>query len=235
MTKLGKTLLYLNLVFSLMMAFMAYGLYHNRIDWSNNKGKEPQFEGELVRRAAQVSDLSKGFPPAESAWRDASEGLAAQEKVRKDDEVWYYKEMEHLRDGAKETDPARTVEFKNNVPVLDAKNLPKMVPTKDRFGNPLRSMTKYAKDIDTTLNEIALALTKYDALVKEDASLTQKIVGPKGLQQRLVDERVKQTNLELEQKSVAPLLVNSVVESELILKRTKALEERIKELKKAGE
>jgi hypothetical protein len=109
-----------------------------------------------------------------------------------------------------------------------------MVAAKDRSGNPLRSLTRYDADIDAKLKEIGVVLMKYDALVKEDAELTQRMLGPKGLQQRLIDERVKRDNVLKEQDLVKPLLVNTVVDSELILKRTKALEERIKELKNVG-
>lgn len=237
MTNFGKALVYLNLVLSVMMAAGALALWTNRIDFTSTKGKEGQADGLLASRQAQITDLKSpiaNLGTAEASWLGAHNYLIAQEATRVEDQKWYDAEMDHLRTGAKETDPARTIDFDKGLPRLDAKGRPKMVAAKDRSGNPLRSRTRYDADIDAKLKEISVVLMKYDALVKEDTELTQRMLGPKGLQQRLIDERVKRDNVLKEQDLVKPLLVNTVVDSELILKRTKALEARIKELKSVG-
>jgi len=60
------------------------------------------------------------------------------------------------------------------------------------------------------------------------------VIGPKGLQQRLVDEQGKRSDLVAELKLVRPQLINAVVDSDLVLRRQRALEARIKELEKVG-
>lgn len=65
---------------------------------------------------------------------------------------------------------------------------------------------------------------------KEVADKIEKSAGRRGLQNRLVDERVKRAEVLEEHKLVRPLLINTLVESELIVKRHRALKKRVDEL-----
>ena len=70
-----------------------------------------------------------------------------------------------------------------------------------------------------------------------DTQLTNELAGDpvkrsKGLRQRINDERAKRADVVAEADFVRPLLINTVVESELILKRQKSLRARVGELEK---
>jgi len=236
MTLFGKVLVFVNLIFSLMMATWAFGVYSNRIDWSNNPAKGDQPPGELVSRLAEVRDLQVGLGRAEANWRQARTDLLTREALRDGDRLWYVAQFEHLRTGATEQTPARTVVLVNSLPVLDPANAnrPTMKAVNDRSDKPLRSLAAYNQEWENARDQVAAALAEYSKLVEEDSELTAKLIGPKGMQQQLDDERAKQAGVVAEQTQVRPLLVNTVVDSELILKRQKQMEERLRELEKPG-
>jgi hypothetical protein len=238
MTLFGKILVFLNLAFSMVLASWAFGVYANRIDWSDNPEKKGQPAGELVSRKAEVGESGRpgplwaGVRTAEASWLAARRDLEREEGRVAEDRLWYYAEMEHLRTGATAGNPARAVVFKDGLPAVDPKNpyRPLMVEAKDQAGKPLRSLVSYEEAEKTVRKELAAVLGRYREQIGEDMKLTQLLIGPKGLQQRLVDEKVKREDVVKEQGLVQPQLVNAVVDSELILKRRRELEKRIKEL-----
>jgi hypothetical protein len=132
----------------------------------------------------------------------------------------------------------------------------------DRFGQPLLSYEAYDKKEQATNTAIDLENERYYKAVEEDMRLTARLLGRdeaapivsnklppeqaaplldslkdldrKGLRQRLKEEQIKHANVLVEIEFLKPLLVNNTVEGQLILKRTKALEERVKELERIG-
>src|SRR5579884_2710931 len=153
MTTLGKVLVFCNLAVSLLMGGWALAVYSNRVDWSNAPAKGDQPAGELKVRQDRLKQLWDAVPPAEASWREAKSNLLAQEARRPIERAWYYAEVEHLRTGATEAKPARAVVFAKGVIDLDPKagNLPKMVPATDPSGKPLRSLSAYNQEEETTL------------------------------------------------------------------------------------
>jgi hypothetical protein len=87
------------------------------------------------------------------------------------------------------------------------------------------------------LSDLEGVMKKHEEQIAEANKLTDRIIGDKdkgvrGLQKRIEDERAKDADVVAEQKLIRPLLINTVVESELIFKRKTQLERRIEELKK---
>lgn len=246
MTKLAKLLILLNTAFSFAMMAWALSLLSNRIDWTDQKAKDDQPPGELAKRRARIEELWTGVRPAEAAWRDPHGEIVTLERRRPEDRRWYAAELQHLFTGAKEGSPARGVQFERGVPAQDPANFnrPRMVNVNDRGGQPLQAMTYYDTELDNERAKLVKEIERHDKLVKEDTALTVKLVGGldpltkmmvvKGLRQRLIDERTKLLNLDEEEKLVKPLLINTYVDSQLILKRAELLKARIEELERLG-
>jgi hypothetical protein len=99
-------------------------------------------------------------------------------------------------------------------------------------------LAAYNDEDDKVLRSLEAVMKKHEAQIVKANELTDKIIGDKdkgvrGLQQRIEDEKAKDAALRDEQKQlIRPQLVNTLVESELILKRKNQLERRIEELKK---
>ncbi len=114
--------------------------------------------------------------------------------------------------------------------------LPTMVQAKDANGNPLQlqSLKYYDNVLKQKLDERQALQSKHQEQIAEATRLTDRLNGPRGLVQRVIDERRKLLGLEDEIKQVYPMLVNSEVEAELVLKRQKALQRRLDELRGTG-
>jgi hypothetical protein len=245
MTVLGKLLVLVNVFISVFLATWAFGVWTNRIDWSNAKGGPDKVAGEFARRDALLTTLYAAVPPAEAAWQAERSELFDQEHRRAEDRAWYQAQLDHLRGKATAADPARTLVYadqddeqrglKKGQLALDPKTgRPLLVAAKDRAGNPLVSLAAYDAAEQSVLATIEGVQAKYEEQIKQATALTESLIGPKGLQQRLADEKKKRADVVAEEKLVRPLLINSVVESDLVLKRHRALLQRIDELKRVG-
>jgi hypothetical protein len=246
MTMLGKLLLMFNLAFSLMLAAWSFSLYANRIDWSNNKAKADQPDGEFTVRDAQIVKLWDAVRPAEASWRNSRAALLNQEARRVVERTWYNKQMNHVFKDATAANPIGELTFaakeddrtKAGQLVMDNNGDPVLNPLKDIGGHPLKSLAAYNEDNQKVLKSLEEVARKHTAQIEEAIKLTQQLVGekdgPRGLQQRILDEKAKSAAVMAEQALIRPMLVNTVVQSELIVKRRRALEKRIEELKKIG-
>ena len=106
--------------------------------------------------------------------------------------------------------------------------------------DPVANHQKWASDIEDTQG----AAPNYPIIGDADFSVSKQygmlpastsgdpLKRTKGLRQRINDERAKRTAVVAEADFVRPLLINTVVESELILKRQKSLRARVSELEK---
>jgi hypothetical protein len=74
-------------------------------------------------------------------------------------------------------------------------------------------------------------------VVAEEKRLTEELNGDgkqiKGLRTQVAEQQEERQNSLLEQEYLRPLLYNRLVESQLVLKRQRALESRLRELKEA--
>lgn len=251
MTLLGKALVFLNLAFAFLLAGWSFSMYANGLDWTDHKeGAVPA--GEFAIHEAKLDEMWKNLPPAQTNWREEQGVLKSVEERLAADRVWYDKEMRHVFVGptikANPVNPVGEVAFSKADPkkgikggqvLLDDKGFPQLLPLKDRAGSPLESLAEYADKDVNVLRTIEDVIAKHEKQIAEANELTDRIIGDKakgtrGFQQRIEDERTKNARLLAEQDLIKPQLINTVVESELILKRKGQLERRVDELKKAN-
>jgi hypothetical protein len=252
MTLFGKILVFFNLAFGLLLAGWAFNLYANGIDWTDRKeGNTPV--GEFAIHEAQLDELWKAVPPAQADWRKNRDTLQKVEASLAADRVWYDAEMRHVFAGPTKDNPIGQIvvaakdtkvkidneemTIRKGQVLLDDKGYPQLAPLKDRAGKPLESLAEYNKKDEEVLLALEEVMKKHEKQIEEANKLTDRIIGDKdkgvrGLQKRIEDERAKDADVVAEQKLIRPLLINTVVESELIFKRKTQLERRIEELKK---
>jgi hypothetical protein len=259
MTWLGKILLLCNLALSLALGAWGLTLYANRVDWSDQTGKDGRPNGELVERLDQIKAGLKQIPLAGEKWEVARSKLSAMEnggklvlkdKDQKDkeytvhgrraNEKWYHEELEALRLGEKGKldQPVKVLvlddQHRLTFADLDADPLtprPKLVVNER---NPkLRPVDWYNNELKVASDSLIEEEKRLTKAIKDDDALTDQLIGPKGLHQRLTNERAKRLKIMEEQDLVKLPLINTFVESELLLKRMRSLELRLEELQKA--
>jgi hypothetical protein len=242
MTMFGKILVYMTLAVSVLMLAFAFGLWSNRIDPSNNKlvKDDKTTWGLFAQRADDLDSAWNEFRPVETGLRAARADVMVEEKGRSADNAWYLGRMDHLRKNATLEKPAERVVFaakdedqtktkKGQVLLDPATGYPKMEAEKDRAGGALLAMAYYDNKLKEILAEREQIEDKHKKQLDEATDLTAKLIV---LRRQFDNERHKRADMEDEVKRVYPLLVNTKVDSELVLKRQKALKARLEELNK---
>lgn len=240
MTFFGKILVMLNLALSLLLATWALGVYTNRTDWSSKEGQAEKVKGEVFRRQYQAGEMWKAVVAAEARWKPAANVVRIYEQVRPENERWFADQLKQLDDSA---NPLQTVVWNAGQLVPDPKQAalerriaarPLLEPAKDKFDKELRSLEFYKKDFADKQAQIKVEMEKYQKLVKEDTALTVELGGVKQLRHRLELEAERQELVREEIEHLKPLLVDSKVQGELLLKRRASLERRVQELEALG-
>ena len=109
MTFLGKIFVMFNVAVSLFMAFAAFALYANGMDWGYDVAR-PGTQGGLIKeKQDEVKEALGAQYATENAWRSARSDLWSIEEARRDDREFYTKNLQHLRTTAKDGDPAMMV------------------------------------------------------------------------------------------------------------------------------
>jgi hypothetical protein len=245
---LGQFLVLVNFGLSLAMASVAGAVLYYRVDWTDTPATADQPAGELVQRIARLKEARSAIAPNDLAWREARAALATQEARRQKDQEWYFNELEHLRTNPKKQ-PILALAYEKGRTKPDAANggLPMMIAVADRFNKPLLPLIEYSKQQTAVTEDTAKILTQLEELEKKDTLLTEELNGVKdkrGLDQRIKDEKVKQTGPYVKDEPVKlggvaaemelVLLAEGQVraDSQLLQLRKKSLEARVKELEK---
>jgi hypothetical protein len=242
MTTLGKVLVFVNLALSVVMAGWAQGIYASRIDWSAQTGKDGRPNGELKARQERITELNTAIGPAAFSWNEGRATVARLDTLRDTERQWYEGELALLRSGATKEHPARVIKLNKGEaePTKPGINdRPVTEPGKDQYGKPLQSLVAYRTAEEVLNQQIDTQNKSLVQAIEEDSRLTNLIAGDpgtgaKGLQQRILDERAKYQQAVNEEQFVRPLLINAVVNSDLVFRRQRSLEARIKELEKIG-
>jgi hypothetical protein len=226
MTLFGKILVVVNLVFSLVLFGWAFGVYTQRIDWSNKKGtKGPEDRGELAKRQETYNELWRALDPAEKRQKLAAGTLGNLEGERNVDRPLHKQRLEQLRTLATDMDPAQSASIQDGKVVMAPADF------KDRDNKGPRSLAYYERELTVKSGLINDEMTAFENLVKQDNDLLNQLVGEKGLRERLFREvRVKQARIVAEQEALQPVLTRTLVESDDLLRRQRQLQERVAEL-----
>jgi hypothetical protein len=232
-TTWGIIALFVNLAFSLALAFWAIGLWYNHVD----------FEVEKKKRDEVVNSIVKTIGPGEQNLQTTRAALARVEMKRPMLQAFYQAELENLRTGKNKI---QALYFVKGELQLDDQGRPKLGPILDAAGQEI-AVQGSLKDLDEkykkTQDDIRDVLKVCDDTVKEIAKLTELIGDgspppkpglPGGLRFQLASWQLKEKRSLNEQEFVKPLLYNRLVELDLLNKRLVAVEARLKEAEGAA-
>jgi hypothetical protein len=233
MTLFGKILVLLNVTLALLMAAWAIGVYTNHLHWGIDKSvQQSEFEvNELRDRlAGKGASLYDDLGTAEGRWKAASPVFQTMEPLWAKNQKWYQEHLAELQTSAK---PVKAPSYKGGQLEFDPNNfgLPLMADATDKGGKPLTGLAPYKKDYDDKEAAIKVAMDDLKKLIAEDKDLTVQIGGKDGLRAKIDREADKKERVLAELDYLKPLLVNSLVEGELLLKRQADLEARVKQLR----
>jgi hypothetical protein len=230
MTFVGKIMLFLNLALSLGFAMWAFALYTNRIDWTTTKSADRP--GEYARRDAELQTLKAALTRGEGRLDVAKGGVQLNEEKIPKFQAWYKEQLDKLRTGK---NPVQAVVMKDGRLELDPDGLPKLGPVLSATKQPIAGLATiealnqdYAAKHQTFL-DVTQELNK---TLEAERQLTEQVGNgrDKGLRAQLAAEQLAEKNSIDEQEFIKPLLYNREVEGQLLVKRGKALEARLKEL-----
>lgn len=229
MTLFGKLFVLVNLAASLVLGTMAFSIYSNGIDWSDNKGTAGGPPGRLAVKKADVTELSKQLAFTADGWAAARNEVWTREDARRAYRGYYAGELEKLYTSKNAVDQL------SPDGQLDQRGVPQLVPAFEVPDVRLQSLSYYLEKSRELTAENARLRKELEAKVKEDTELTNRLTGDperktKGLRMLIADERVKRQGITDEIGIVEGLRVNRLVESELILKRLSSINERVQEL-----
>jgi hypothetical protein len=215
-----------------MFAFWTVGVYRDRVD----------FPAESKIRSEQLATLSKsvGSTPesAETRFAAADKSLTTTEALRPKLQEWCTEQLKDLREGDKPI-MAVFIDTKTGQPVIDARGILRLGPVLDPAGQPIAGLANFKKlddDYRSVQAELKKALAASDEALMEIKALTAKIGdGQKaGLRFQLAEQE-KEWKRSLDQHDfLQPILYNRQVEEQILIKRHKALEARLEELKAAA-
>jgi hypothetical protein len=233
MTTLGKILVFVNLALALVFAFWGLAIYTNRVDFTNAKG------GLFAERKAEIDQIAKGLGDGINRRELAARTVAAEEARRPVLEREYGKRLETLRTGDK-NQPILGLQYVNGVLQVDAQGLPVLGPIVDLKNQPvagLASIKVLNQEYADTQKQVHDTVEEIGKLVKQEQQLTKELAGEgpdiKGLRGTLALQLQAEKNSLDEQEFLKPILYNRQAELEILVKRRKALEARLKELQGA--
>ncbi len=242
MTWVGKILVMINFALSLVMVAWAIGVYAQTTNYHNEKPPASPTDpplGELAKRRERIAAKQGGgglwlsVVTAEARWKLAAPELRFFEGQRPANRQWFDAQLTDLGAGP---NLVKDVVYKDGRVVIADPNVPYrplMKDAQDKAGKPLRAMAVYVKEQADVYNQVKDTMDDLVKATKEDTDLTTRIGGPKGLREQLAAEQEKYKHVAAEVEYLKPLLINTQVESELLNKRRRSLEARVKELEQA--
>jgi hypothetical protein len=233
MTKLGKILVYFNLAFGMAAFAWALGIYTNRIDFSAAKGGADKAEGELSKRVNRIKQTAENLNNyALPRFTVARGALKVAEDVRAGNQNYYLVQLQNLKSGQP---PLLGPVYVNGVIQVAPTGQPKMEDAKlvDSNNAPLKSLDFYAAEMIATQKKIDQELVTIRTLIDQEKKLTEELSGTDGsggYRGQVDREKVREQRIREETADLKPLIVNTQVESDLLLKRQRQLTARVKEL-----
>jgi hypothetical protein len=237
MTKLGKYLVFINLVLSLCFLGVAAGVASNRIDWPGTAKGETK--AGIALKADEIKSWQQEANSAYTRYSAALPELLKVEEERPAKRKWYADQLSILETG-KDTD-GKAVNTVNEL-VYQKGQLQIDPKTGSPMLRPIQNLQPKPQMIKTladTQDEIKRVMGDVATHMKEEERLTTEINGDpkaktKGLRDLLAEEVSAEKNLQGELEYLRPLRYNRQVEAALLLKRQLALKARLEELKNIG-
>jgi chromosome segregation ATPase len=244
MTQTAKTLVFINLVLSVVFVAWAVGLVTNQVPWHNPPpGDGPKVEGFVAQLQAQIKKLVEARNSADLRWGEAYVDLTGVEKQRADAQNYYAALLRSVRDGnvADIKPPVQQLDFgPNNTLVLKRNGRPPVTIN----GENALSLADYHAKIQQALGDIQTAQKQITALVAEMDKLTRQINGvtptpanatltQKGLRVQIREQQELVHSLQLEEQALKSPLTYFILQRDQLRQRQAALTARLAELKTA--
>lgn len=238
---LGKKLVFVQVVFSILAGTFATAIYLQKIDFG---WKEPRKDlylrvpSEIDKRTAAVLEAARAKEMAMGTLKTAQAAWADVEPRYWQNHVWYTKELAKLRSDPNPFDaanPVKEVKFVVGVVQVDTP------PDKARTGKPvlenpvpaiLKSYDRYVEDLKLKQAEIDKVEVSIKQLAAKERDITFKLTGKDdtgamvkiGLYALIVDEKKTQEQLKFETDYLQPLWVEALDRAELFYERRERLE-----------
>lgn len=233
MTKLGKLLVYLNLLFGVGLAALALGIATNRIEWVGAKPSESK--GEIEKVDADIKAQQDLFERSTQRWQFERRTLASLEQKRRADQQWYAQQLKAMEDGKGPNLPVDVLVFENGQLKLDKNGLPVLEPARDRRWLAIKALDQQIEIVD---KEIVKEQGDIFALIKQEEALTRILNGnmgrPRGLRDLLDETATAQKQASLELLFVKRMRINGLEEASSLVNRQRQLKARLEVLKKTG-
>jgi hypothetical protein len=244
MTKLGKFLVFANLVLALCFLGLGIGVTTNRVDWPGTMKSGPagEIKAGIAQKDEEIKKLQTAASQALGRWAPLLPELVSLEKEQPMRQAWYKDQLSILQtgkfaDGKPFQGPVRTLSYKAGQLQFDKDGNPLLdpMPAVPFQLMPIPEMNKLLADTqDAVKNE----MDKVAKLMEEEKRLTLEINGKpgeiKGLRDLLAEEVAVEGNIQDELEYLRPLRYNRQVEAALLLNRQLSLKKRLDELKSIG-
>jgi hypothetical protein len=234
---LGKTLVFVQLIFSVLAATFAAGIFLQRIDFG---WKEPRKDlylripSEIDKRTAAVQEALRAKDMAMSSLQNAQVARSNTEPRYWQNHVWYRQQLVRLRSDPNPID-AKEVKMLQGIIQLDTP------PDRPRLGKPIlenpvpaiqKSYDKYVEDLNVIQKDIDKVEASIKQVAVQERDITYKLTGKDadgkavtfGLYALLVDEKKRQEQMKFETDYLQPLWVEALDRAELFLERRQRLE-----------
>jgi hypothetical protein len=239
MTQTAKTLVFVNLVLSVVFVAWAVGLVTNQVPWHTPPaGDGPKVEGMVAQLKSQIDKLTAARNSADPRWGEAYVQLVGAERQRADAQKYYAELLRSVRTGdvAEIKPPVQQLVF--NGPVLDIRKRTGR-PAVTANGEDVLSIAGYHAKIQQALTDIQSAQTEITGLLVETDALTKQINGfppnrnlaEKGLRVQIRERQELVHALQLEQQYLRSPLTYFMLQRDQLRQRQAALVARLSELK----
>jgi hypothetical protein len=241
MTKLGKYLVFANLVLSLCFLGIAAGVATNRIDWpGTGKAGATEIKAGIALKTEEIKKFQEAASAAYTRYSAALPDLLKVEQDRPAKQKWYEDQLSILATGKDKAGKAfagqiGNLKYVNGQLQLDKNGLPVLEPA-DASLKPIPAMMDDLAAVHADVQKVMRDVANH---MKEEERLTTEINGDpkaktKGLRDLLAEEVAVEKNLQGELEYLRPLRYNRQVEAALLLKRQLSLKTRLDELKNLG-
>jgi hypothetical protein len=236
LTLAGKIALFANLALSLLFAFLGFGIYSQRINWTDKKIGER--DGEYQQRKAEIDKLQQARTRVETRWANALKsptGVLALEAFRPQRQAWFQQQIEILKTGDANQKILGIDYEQGRIRIDPRTGMPLMSVVMDQSKKAIPGLysLKVLNEAYGRIQKDLVAKTgEVEKLIQEEQWLTEQLGDGKvrGLLFDLAQQQLAEKKSLDEQEYLQPLLYNGMVKRQSLEDRQKVLENRLKKL-----